>query len=138
MNVDQAANLTNSFGLAAERCLERRPLPGGRFEMLAVPAIVCAAFSIELGLKTLILLRGGVQKGHDLKTLFLRTHAEDQRTIEESLGMDRDALLRSLSKAASAFNDWRYVFEQDAAHADPAFLQAMGGAIRDAIDARRQ
>src|SRR5437764_1354141 len=64
MNLDQAENLARSFGIAFRRCEEQRTIGNGQFEMPIAPAIVCAAFSIELGLKALILRCGGSPWGH--------------------------------------------------------------------------
>ena len=89
MNVDQAANLSSSFGLAAERCLEARPQVGGTFQMLVVPAVVCAAFSSELGLKTLLLMNGREGWGHDLRGLFLKLDATDQAAVVRAAGVER-------------------------------------------------
>ena len=70
MNIDQAQHQSAAFYLAFQRCMEQRPLPGGQIQFLGVPGVVCIAFSIELGFKTLILKSGGTPRGHNLNDLF--------------------------------------------------------------------
>lgn len=53
VNQCQAQNSSKAFYIAYQRCMEQRPLSNGQIQFLVVPAIVCAAFSIELGFKAL-------------------------------------------------------------------------------------
>lgn len=54
--------------------------------MMAFPAIVCAAFSAEVGLKTILARLSISAKGHDLRALYLKLPGEIQYEIFEATG----------------------------------------------------
>lgn len=132
MNVTQAANMSRSFSLASQRSDEQRQLPGGKVQWLAVPAIVCAAFSIELGLKALILRGGNAAHGHDLRRLFDALSEPVKLRITEACG-DAGAFDASLDAIAGSFNEWRYIYERDTTEIDAHFLRRLRDAVQLAL-----
>lgn len=132
MNINQAHNLANSFLLAARRCMEARSLPTGQVQMLAVPGVACLAFSIEVGLKAIILSEGGSSSGHKLDELFKKTSKVTQNMIVQEVGLDQARFAKSLGAASDVFVEWRYIYEQDYAHADTEFLTKLADAVQKA------
>ena len=53
-----AKNAANSFWMAAARSMEQRRLDANQFQMLLIPGVVCSAFAIELGIKSILLPSG--------------------------------------------------------------------------------
>ncbi len=122
MNSEQAKNSSKAFYLAFLRCLEQRSLPDGQVQFLAIPAIVCAAFSIELGLKFLVLQSGNEASGHKLKVLFDKLELPAQQLIVTKVGLPRQEFDANLETASNTFVEWRYVYEQDSANATLSFF----------------
>ena len=133
MNIDQAKNLSHSFRLAADRNLEQRQLPNSQLQMLAVPGVVCMAFSIELGFKAMLLQAGGSPRGHDLSKLFSSLLASKQATLVASVGANRSAFDSSLANASRVFEEWRYIYEAQNASVDMAFLTSLADAVQREI-----
>ncbi|MCL4316519.1 MAG: hypothetical protein M1527_06760 [Gammaproteobacteria bacterium] len=131
MNSKQARNSSRAFHLAAARCNEMKPLPGGQVETLAVPAIVCEAFSIELALKALLL---DAMKSHDLKKLFDGLDASIQKKIVAATGIEEKDFHASLSAAAKAFDEWRYVHEKETLSISTAFLSTLAKAAQHVLN----
>jgi hypothetical protein len=78
---------------------------------MAFPAVVCAAFSAEVGLKTM-LARGHISaKGHDLRALYLKLSPEQQYAIYESTGLSMEDFAAQLAHSRLAFSEWRYIYE---------------------------
>jgi hypothetical protein len=92
------------------------------------PMVICAAFSLELYLKCLILVEGGASKGHDLGDLFSKTSTESQQKIRASYAPYKakaDTMYASvkgvpvprtdfdfvLCASAKAFEHFRYAYE---------------------------
>jgi hypothetical protein len=48
---------------------------------MAFPAVVCAAFSVEVGLKTMLARIGRPAKGHALRALYMKLPAAEVRDI---------------------------------------------------------
>ena len=133
MNIDEAVHLSRSFGLAFRRCEEQRPLASGHGEMPMVPAIVCAAFSVELGLKALALKEGHEPWGHELATLFGDVSARARASIVARVGVPHNRFDQCLKAASRAFDRWRYVYERDAATVDLAFLRSLQKAVEEEL-----
>lgn len=133
MNIDQARHSAQAFRLAAQRCKEMRPLPGGRFERLVVPELVCAAFSAELNLKVLLLTAGKTVKGHNLKVLFEELDPETKKKIIAAIGGPDQAFLTSLEAVANVFDDWRYIHEKPTLSALPRFLEALAKGMEEVV-----
>jgi len=72
MNVLQAKMSSAAFHIASERCLTERRIDSETLEIILIPGIVCAVFSVELGFKAIILHAGGKPTGHKLLQLFMK------------------------------------------------------------------
>lgn len=133
MNIAQAQNSSRAFYLAFQRCMEQRPLLNGQVQFLVVPAVVCAAFSIELGLKAIVLRAGGSVSGHKLKELFGALEPPTQQLIFAAVGIERQEFDSSLEVASDAFVEWRYIHELESTNVDMEFLSKLSKATQDAI-----
>lgn len=77
-----------------------------------IPAIVCLAFSIEVGLKAIIKAEGKAPpRCHDLQKLFGLLTQDSQMQIRQALSRYADKFDSLLTSMKSAFEDWRYVYE---------------------------
>ena len=81
--------------------------------LIATPAVVCAAFSIEVAFKFLLARHGRAARGHDLLRLYRRLPRHLQYQIRHGSCYARRDFLRELIVARNAFTDWRYVYESD-------------------------
>lgn len=133
MNLDQARNSSKSFYLAFQRNMEQRPVSPGQVQLLVVPAVVCAAFSIELGLKALILQAGKPASGHKLAELFGKLDFPLQKTLVDGVGLDKAQFNVLLQAASNIFVEWRYLYEKDSANANIEFLSKLAGAVQHAV-----
>ena len=133
VNQGQAQNSSKAFYLAYQRCMEQRPLPNGQIQFLVVPAIVCAAFSIELGFKALALRSGGSVSGHNLKELFSALETPTQQQIVSTVGVAEGEFNSSLAEASNAFVEWRYIHERESANVNNEFLSKLSKATQDAL-----
>ena len=107
-NVIQAANTARAFCLAADRCSEARPLAQNQFESLAVPAVVCHAFAIELGLKALILQTGAMAHGHDLAALFSQVPRDVRHQVFAALGLSQATVVENANTGELACFNSRF------------------------------
>ena len=80
---------------------------------IALPAIVCGAFASEVALKTLLLLHGKKQHGHDLVALFSKLPAHLRSQILEGTCLTEAKFNRELENARNAFIEWRYFYESE-------------------------
>ena len=112
MNIDQARNSSNAFHLAFQRCMEQRPTGPDQVEFLAIPGIVCVAFSIELGFKTLALRAGKKSTGHELDKLFAKLDSSQQTALINAVGLPDADFRKNLANTSRAFVDWRYIYEE--------------------------
>ncbi|MDP3110861.1 MAG: hypothetical protein Q8M71_02010 [Thermodesulfovibrionales bacterium] len=132
MNIEQAHNLSRSFLFAFQRCMEARQLPTGQFQLPVVPAVVCAALSVEIGFKAIILSEGNAASGHRIAELFKKISASMQDFIIKEVGLDRLAFTSSLDLVSNAFVEWRYIYEKDGANIDSDFLTKLANATQKA------
>jgi len=133
MNVDQAKSSSRAFQLASERCKEQRLLESGQVVFLAVPAIVCEAFAIELGLKALIMRRSGSAKvkGHNLAELFGKLIASERMSLINTVGLAEVDFRKKLVAVSTAFEEWRYVYEASTQKAvNTQFLGSLSVAVQ--------
>lgn len=133
MNIEQSQNSSRAFFLAFQRCMGQVQLPNGQVEFLGVPAVVNAAFSVELGFKALVLRSGRSVSGHKLNDLFCKLDAPTQQLIVEAVGLERQVFDTSLETVSNAFIEWRYIYERESAHVDMAFLSSLANATQDAV-----
>ncbi|OZG71829.1 hypothetical protein BTA51_19605 [Hahella sp. CCB-MM4] len=99
--------------------------------MLVVPGIVCAAFSIELGVKALLMEGKKEARGHELYELFSRLAPAEQAELIEMVGATNDDFVRELKSVANAFVKWRYVYEAgESVSANLDFLRQLSEAVQ--------
>lgn len=111
MNAAHARLTATAFLEAYRRCsLQRHPIDEGQ-EGMFLPALICAAFAAEVGLKALLLQDGELVTGHDLYDLFDRLSPELKESITGLTGIDSESFMQRLLAARRAFIDWRYMFE---------------------------
>jgi hypothetical protein len=128
-SVPQMLNSARAFSLAAERCLEARPLGREKFEMLPIPAITCIAFAIELRLKAIGVLDGGTYEfTHDLWKIYSKLPISTQQEFPLKLSMPAEQLELQLKSCSNSFVVWRYVFDYHSAAADLDFLRRLSDA----------
>lgn len=135
MTATRAKQTANAFWLAAARNMEQRRLSTTQFQMLLVPSVVCAAFSIELGIKAMLLPTGSPPKTHNLAKLFSLLPQPVKDQIIEGCGQSRDAFDVSLATIANVFDEWRYIYESENISLDNGFLNALADAVKVAADA---
>lgn len=104
-------SVASAFLEAFRRC---DPLSesGNPKHFMAFPAIVCAAFSAEVGLKTILNRQGVSAKGHDLRALYLKLSTEQKYAIFEKTGLPVEEFASQLAHSRLAFSEWRYIYEQ--------------------------
>ena len=123
-------NTANSFLIAADRSKEQRPLPNGQFQMLMVPSVVCTAFAVELYFKAIITLESASAKGHGLFDLYSLLSPNSQVALAKHLSIAAPTFTQKLKEISGAFVEWRYIFEQQAANLDLAFLNDLARASK--------
>lgn len=109
---------------ASVRCGREHVADGGLPMSLPVPAVVNAAFAVELAFKALLLgqLKQGdpAPEGHKLDELFRKLSPADQASLRTAVMAptypkpaqpSTDPFLEALGGHAKAFVDWRYVHE---------------------------
>ena len=130
MNSAHATHLSSAFLIAAKRSAETRII-GERFEAALVPAIVCAAFSIELGLKSLIHKESNIEckKEHKLGVLFNKLSPTAQAKIAQIIKMPLTNLTEEINSVSNAFVDWRYVYEKPSLSINLGFLTDLAAAV---------
>ncbi|MBB3122491.1 hypothetical protein [Pseudoduganella violacea] len=108
-----------AFRVAAARAIETKVV-NDKFQSAHVPAVVCAAFSVELGMKARIISDGNRAEykklkgtaSHSLLALFHLLSKDDQNWFIEGSGHEKAKFMEALDAVSSAFVDWRYVYEQ--------------------------
>nr|WP_316643383.1 hypothetical protein [uncultured Roseateles sp.] len=81
-----------------------------------IPGVVCLAFSIELGLKAIILATQPSVPGHKLDVLFGLLTPEDRDTVIRHTGYEQSRFEKELAAVSSAFVEWRYIHEKPGSH----------------------
>ena len=122
MDSQHISNNASSFFMAAERCLEKRLLSTGEFHMPIVPAIVCAAFSTELFLKSILLKEGIAAKGHELLKLHNKLSESSRNYLAAETSLTEHDLRQNVGSISSTFVDWRYIYEKQYAKVNSEFL----------------
>ena len=98
--------------------------------MMAFPAIVCAAFSAEVGLKTILTRCGLSAKGHDLRALYLKLPGPTKYAIFEATGLPMEEFAAQLAHSRLAFSQWRYIYEESREmHINVNFLGNFANAV---------
>ena len=130
MNPDYASKLSTEFLVAANRASETKVV-NDLFQVAMVPGIVCAAFSIEIGLKAVVHRETGrkASSTHKLDALFEEVSSDTQNKVANMLGMNLLALKEKLIGIGNAFVEWRYVYESDSVAIDHTFLFGVANAV---------
>lgn len=110
MYAPHARMTSTAFLEAYRRCMDET-IQSGKNEAMFIPALICAAFSAEVGLKALLLQAGKAAYGHDLVKLFKNLPDEVQMDIFGRMGMEAPQFAAQLSHVREAFKDWRYMYE---------------------------
>lgn len=131
---EQIKNTAFSFFLAADRCLEKRPLQNGQFQMPLVPAIVCSVFGIELCLKAIIAIEKRKATGHELLKLFIKLSPKSKAALAASLSLEEKELLQKLGSISSAFIEWRYIYESQSKSIDLEFVHQFSKATAQLLE----
>ena len=113
--------------------MEPRPIGPSQVQFLVVPAVVCGVFSIELGLKALLLRAGAEPTGHNLVKLFAQLEQSLQAAIVSSVALPDAAFHKELTSLANTFIEWRYIYERDHAHVNNQFVASLAGAVQAAL-----
>lgn len=101
----------------------------------AQPAFI--AFSIELGLKTVLVSSGASEnpRGHNLEKLFTNLPRQAKNTIrddvKEKLSINDTQFQEILLSNANSFEKWRYFHESDSLSCDKDFLGQLLTAIHN-------
>ena len=120
----RASYTAKSFLLASFRSSETRQNSDGTFEVLMVPAIVCAAFAAETLLKALLTLeKKPVYDDHFLLKIFNELNDETKSEISKIMVITEDFLFEKIKESSDAFSYFRYIHEKEKGKADLAFLQ---------------
>ncbi|WKB56015.1 hypothetical protein [Eleftheria terrae] len=129
--------ISEQFRHTASRALDARlafrgDVPAG------IPAVVCAAFAVELAFKGILLLERNEQwVGHDLDALFRVLSAETQQSVEAAVKVPGYPRIpgrtmqfsEALRNIKTLFEDWRYAYEaSDDMAADVTFVQQVAAA----------
>ena len=125
MSANSARLLSAVFYEASNRCLTERPCGNETLSIILVPGIVCAALSIELGFKAMIMNEGGISRGHNLSKLFHELGPWQQNAIIQNIGCCRKAFDNELAQMSEAFVQWRYVYEYDEVKINIGFLDKL-------------
>jgi hypothetical protein len=140
MNAERTNNTAKAFLIASKRADEMRVIDGNKFERVIVPATVCAAFSVEIGMKAIILAEGKKAYGHHLDSLFAELSPESQSQITSAITLSdyqkREGVTPTfgdaITKIRGAFVDWRYIHEkEDWTEVDYSFLMQLAQAVQD-------
>lgn len=95
-----------------------------------VPAVVCLAFSIELGFKAILVGCGKPSEGHKFVELFGKLPLEIQVEIQRLVVGEDNGFESSLTLVSNAFVEWRYIFEEPGYHSiDVDFLSKLHDAV---------
>ncbi|TGG95422.1 hypothetical protein E4656_03080 [Natronospirillum operosum] len=129
-------NVSSSFHVASKRCMEQRRLPSGKLEMPLVPAVVCQAFAVELGLKAILESEGNSCRGHKLKELYDSLSIEAKKSISDVAGCSEEFMELNMEKISNIFVEWRYIYESDEAGLDLEFFNNLANAVHHVANKR--
>jgi HEPN domain-containing protein len=80
---------------------------------LGGPAVTCAAFAAELGMKAILSRDGKKVTGHNLKALLDQLSIDDKTNIISLTSVAFPDFDVQLQNAKKAFVEWRYIHEQE-------------------------
>lgn len=105
------AQMTSAAFLEAYRRCNDPTIQQGQDLVMFIPAIVCAAFAAEVGIKALLLQAGKKAGGHDLVKLFNQLPDDIKGDIISRMRMEPAVFARNLASVRLAFKEWRYFYE---------------------------
>jgi HEPN domain-containing protein len=97
-------SVSNAFLEAFRRC-DPAAGCGASEHFMAFPAVVCAAFSAEVGLKTLLEMQGIPSRGHDLRALFSKLLDAQKLAIFEATELSTEEFGAHLAHSRLAFSE---------------------------------
>ena len=107
---------SRTFQRGYELCIGNGlPAENGKQNAL-IPGVVCMAFAIELAIKSLLLSDKNPSGGHKLNELFGKLNPAVRAEVIRQAGLSEQTFLHELQIAASAFVDWRYIYETPGLH----------------------
>jgi hypothetical protein len=129
MNTQFALAVSKSFLDAYTLCVQgAEDVSDGKPAL--IPAVVCAAFSVEVGLKVILGVEGKSSTRHELRSLFQQISEESQDAIVHNTSYDAARFESDLSAASDAFTKWRYIYEEEGSRRVSAqFLMLLAHAI---------
>ena len=102
---------------------------------LGMPALICAALSVEIGLKALLFEKGlGPGREHNLRKLLNMLPSPTKATIISDVSATYPDFEDQLTNAEGAFVRWRYFYEsRDELNVNILFVGALGAAVQKQI-----
>lgn|GEM_PF-2478763 len=130
---EHAFATSGAFRVASERAFQIQLVDEQFFQSARVPAVVCAALSVELGIKARIIADGNREKyrtlkrtaAHHLATIFALLSTDDQRWFIKGSNLPEDEFNEKLQSVSDAFVEWRYVYEKSERVIDFSFLSKL-------------
>ncbi|MBA5690642.1 hypothetical protein [Rugamonas apoptosis] len=130
---EHAFATSGAFQVASERAFQIQIVDEQFFQSARVPAVVCAALSVELGIKARIIADGNRKKyralkgaaAHHLATIFAMLSSDDQSWFIKGSNLPVDEFNEKLQSVSAAFVDWRYVYEKSERVIDFSFLSKL-------------
>lgn len=135
-DADQAEHAfatSGAFQVASARAFQTQVVDEQFFQSARVPAVVCAALSVELGIKARIIADGNRKKyralrgtsAHHLATIFALLSTDDQSWFIKGSNLPVDEFTQKLQSVSDAFVEWRYVYEKSERVIDFSFLSKL-------------
>ena len=111
----------------------------GELTYRIMPAAVLLAFTIEVGLKALLMKAHGEFKAvHELQVLADDLPAEMRTPLTAAAGLEWGSLHQALTKNGKVFEQWRYAFEAESVSIDEQHLEPLIPAIREMLTGKRE
>lgn len=102
-----------------------------------VPEIVNMAFACEVFLKTLIVLDGKEQRGHQIKVLWDALDTENRVAIVERIidgtNVKEEEIAERIDDISNSFTEWRYLYEVPGLSVHIGFLEKFTLILRDIV-----
>ncbi len=102
---------------------------------LGMPALICAALSVEIGLKALLFEKGfDPGREHNLRKLLDRVPLSIRAKIVSEVSATYPDFEEQLTNAEVAFVRWRYFYEsKDELNVNILFVGALGAAVQKQV-----
>ena len=103
--------IANTFRVAYERCRGSGAPADQGIPNAIIPSIVCLAFAIEVGLKSILNASSSATSGHRLDKLFNGLAEADRLRIIIESGVEAESFRQNLEAVSNSFVEWRYIYE---------------------------